>query len=465
MTLKKIPLIEPPNVLELYSKIRSQFYNTVLLESMDGPKQMATQSIIGFDPLHIIRIDDGSLYCDGRKIAEGYLDIVSALQNLIANYEVEQVKMNRNNPMFNGGLIGFTSYDFIRYYEEIPDDCKNKIQFPDGLYGLFLDGIVFDHVAGEAYYFHHSNAPNRFSDILMLIRSEMPQISDPFRITSNIQFSMSQDEFEKNVACIKDCIHNGEIFQAVLSQKASFFAHGDRIHLYLKLRELNPSPYMYLIEFHELAIIGSSPELLISLNNGVLTTYPIAGTRRIGKSENENLLLEADLIQDPKELAEHNMLVDLARNDLGKVAKIGTVKVPEYLTISRFSHVIHLVSKVEAKIENGLDQFDAFSSVFPAGTVSGAPKIRAMEIIQQLENDRRGPYAGAVGFFGLDGNMVQAIAIRTIFAIKNHFTAQAGAGIVHDSIPEKEYEETLNKMAAIFQAMREIEKPVANIIR
>lgn len=400
---------------------------------------MAKQSIVCFDPIHLIRIEEQALMIDGEIVAYGLEDILSSLRGLLSRYEIP------HQPIFSGGLIGYVGFDFFELIENF-EFCLSSDDFPTSILGLFLDGIVFDHLKGEIFYFHHSSLSSRLDAIDDLLSVESP-ISQASSKPIQLQFNTTEKEFIKKVQAAKQKISEGEIFQVVLSQRGRFKFSGNPCILYERLRGQNPSPYMYFLQFGPQTIIGTSPELLISEDNGKLITFPIAGTRKVYHDPKRMKEIEMELLSDPKELAEHNMLVDLARNDLGRVAKIGTVKVTEYKQIQKFSHVIHIVSKVEAELDRGKDMFDAFIAVFPAGTVSGAPKIRAMEIIAQLENEARGPYAGSVGFFGLGKNMVQAIAIRTAFGVNDHFFVQAGAGIVYDSSPKLEFKETLNKLA------------------
>lgn len=441
--IHKIPFEWNHSVLQLYRNVRAIFLNTVLLESMDPPSKHARQSVICFEPESIFRVNDQRIYRNGIQIATGFDNVLSSLRSILAKYNQDMPEIH-----FTGGLLGFTSYTIVTSIEDIPQ--RHRKEFPDAMYGLYLDGIVFDHVRGEVFYFHQDSYRNRFRLVQDALKTDVP---DAVFTATPPEFSVTASNFMHGVRSIKDKIYNGEIFQAVLSQRANFKISGDRIGIYRKLREINPSPYMYCIEFQDLSIIGSSPELLVEVRDRRIITFPIAGTRPRGATEEERKKFAEDLLADEKELAEHNMLVDLARNDIGKVAKIGSVKLAQYLAVEEFSHVVHLVSEVRAELNPSLDQFDAFFALFPAGTVSGAPKIRAMSFIDELEESNRGPYAGSIGYFGIGGDMVQAIAIRTAFGIGNDFHLQAGAGIVLDSDPESEYEETIRKLGALFQAI------------
>jgi anthranilate synthase component 1 len=283
------------------------------------------------------------------------------------------------------------------------------------------------------------------------VSSESFNCSEPAR-------NVNEDKFGKMVEQAKEHIYDGDIYQVVLSKRFNFNIEGDLIRVYAKLREVNPSPYMYFLKMADKSIIGSSPEMLLRVNAGSIETFPIAGTRPISNDKQENLQLREELLHDEKELAEHTMLVDLARNDIGRVCRFGTVKVDELMTVKEFSHVQHIVSHVTGQLQNNYDCYDAFKAVFPAGTVSGAPKVRAMEIIEELEPDARGPYAGALGYFSFNGNCDFAITIRSMFVNSNKAYVQAGAGIVADSVPENEWMETEHKANALMEALRRASK-------
>ncbi len=456
------------NPMQLYKRLRRRYSNLVLLESMSGPKKMARQSFIGFKPKLMLEVNDGILKIDGERVARGLQEILSKLRYLLKKYSDANSKPLVHDPqegsitadLFTSGLVGFFSYDFIRYLERVPNLNEDDKRFPDAVLALFLDGILFDHVNGSVYYFHHPKAPNRLSLIESLLTDDAHISHDEKGsfMTKNVHFETTKEKFEQAVQEAKQAIEQGEVFQVVLSQRACFTAEGDRIILYEKLREINPSPYMFCLELGDIAIIGASPELLVAVQEGKVITYPIAGTRPKGRTEEEKQKFTKELLQDEKERAEHNMLVDLARNDLGRVCTLGSVTVSEFMKVEEFSHVLHLVSKVEGTLAENKDALDAFMSVFPAGTVTGAPKIRAMEIIEQLERMRRGPYAGAVGYFDFHGNAMLAITIRSIFGKDAQFFVQAGAGIVMDSHPELEFNETMFKLAATLEAIS-LKKP------
>ena len=344
-------------------------------------------------------------------------------------------------------MVGYVSFESIKYFEKVP---TNKSLYPDFEFGLFLDCIVYDNINKKCEYTTLNE--DRRELINKIYNQEHSNGIMEYKI---IDEDLSQKEYEDSVITTKKLIEDGEIFQAVISNAENLVIKGSKLPLYEKLRKINPSPYMYHIKLGEREIIGSSPEMLMRLENGTVETYPIAGTRPRGKDEIEDKILEKSLLDDEKELAEHLMLVDLARNDIGKISERDSVEVKEYYNIKKFSHVQHLVSHVTGKLKENLDAIDAFISLFPAGTLSGAPKIRAMEIINQKEKYARGPYGGSVGYFSLNGNADFAITIRTLTTYGERAEIQAGAGIVYDSSPTSEYKECKRKRQALLQALKE----------
>jgi anthranilate synthase component 1 len=352
-------------------------------------------------------------------------------------------------PRFVGGAVGYISYDAVRYWEKLPQKATDNLNFPDAQLGFFDDGIVFDHRQRRAFYYYSND--NRLSEIERLIK----QRSDAEALAYNQpKANVTKKHFEKTVEKAKEYIVSGDIFQVVLSKRYEFRVKGDLIAFYRSLREINPSPYMYFLKAGDRQIVGSSPEMLVRVDNRVVETFPIAGTRPCVEKPSENRRLAKELLADPKERAEHVMLVDLARNDVGRIAKFGSVRVPEFMKVHRYSHVQHIVSQVVGDLKDECECYDALRAVFPAGTVSGAPKVRAMEIIEELEPTRRGPYAGAVGYFSYNGNADFAITIRTLFADKDKAYIQVGAGIVADSVPEREWFETDHKAEALMKALK-----------
>ena len=350
---------------------------------------------------------------------------------------------------FVGGAVGYFSYDAVRYWEKLPRKARDDLNFPDVQLGFFDNGIVFDHRQRRAFYYYSRS--NRFAEVERLIK----QPSHPEALAYNQpKVNVTKKRFEQAVEKAKEYIVSGDVFQVVLSKRYEFRVEGDLIAFYRSLREINPSPYMYFFKAGDRQIVGSSPEMLVRVDNRVVETFPIAGTRPCAESQGENTRLAKELLADPKERAEHVMLVDLARNDIGRIAKFGSVRVPEFMKVHRYSHVQHIVSQVVGDLKDDSECYDALRAVFPAGTVSGAPKVRAMEIIEELEPTRRGPYAGAVGYFSYNGNADFAITIRTLFANKDKAYIQVGAGIVADSVPEREWVETDHKAEALMKALK-----------
>lgn len=349
---------------------------------------------------------------------------------------------------FVGGAVGYFSYDAVRYWERLPDIAVDDSKFPDVEVGVYDDGIIFDHRKKQAFYYYLNE--NRLADVSRLIKEP-----NDFETLSYKQpkVNVTKEYFEKAVENAKEYVASGDILQVVLSKRYEFRIRGDLIDFYRSLRRINPSPYMYFLKAGNRQIVGSSPEMLVRVDNGIVETFPIAGTRPCVENRNENRRLAKELLSDPKERAEHVMLVDLARNDIGKISKFGSVSVPEFMRVHRYSHVQHIVSRVLGNLREGCDCYDALRAVFPAGTVSGAPKVRAMEIIEELEPTRRGPYAGAVGYFSYNGNADFAIAIRTLVANKDKAYIQVGVGMVADSVPEREWFETEHKAKVLMKAL------------
>jgi anthranilate synthase component I len=350
---------------------------------------------------------------------------------------------------FVGGALGYIGYDAIRYIEKLPNKKPDLLGFPDVEMGIFEDGVVFDHIHNQAYYYFRSE--NRLREIEELLE-EVSEEEEAFTYTSPVVNTVKAD-FEKAVEKAKQYVTAGEIFQVVLSKRFQFKYNGSLLSFYKSLRQINPSPYMFYYKSGSRQIVGASPEMLVRVDKRKVVTFPIAGTAPYTANVEENLRLGRELLVDQKERAEHVMLVDLARNDLGRISRYGSVTVPEFMQIHQFSHVQHIVSQVVGDLKEGLESFDALKAVFPAGTVSGAPKVRAMEIIEELEPSHRGPYAGAVGYFSCNGNSDFAITIRTLFAKGNKAYIQVGAGIVADSNPEKEWMETDQKAKGLIKAL------------
>ncbi len=437
---KVIPLDLSENQFQIYNKISRNYSHSFLFESLSGPEVLAETSVMGFNP---------------KIIFKGYYDKVEIIENNNTRIiktndpfiELKKLlgKSNDQKYRYLGGAVGVVNYDSIRLVENISE--KNTLTQPIMEFGIYDDGLLYDNVDKKLFYFYHD--VNRYDQLIV---SE-----DSFNEfhSSEVTPNMDKEKFLNIVNKAKQYIHDGDIFQVVLSRKFAFETSGDNLTLYKTLRKLNPSPYMYHLKQDSKTIIGASPEMLVRITDDKVETFPIAGTRKITDNEEKNKALSDELIHDEKELAEHTMLVDLGRNDIGRVCKYGTVHPESLMEIKRFSHVQHIVSHVVGNLDSKNDMFDAFQAVFPAGTVSGAPKVRAMQIIDELEAEERGPYAGAVGYFSYNGCCDFAIAIRSIFIENNKGFVQSGAGIVSDSIAENEFKETEHKAGAMLQALKE----------
>ncbi len=446
LNFKKIPFDCSP--LEIFSKLHKKSESAYLLESIEGPKKLAEYSFIGFNPAATIQVTNGNAIMQNEQTGEKTIEKTTDPLLTIRNYVSSNSAFNSEFRLV-GGAVGYISYDAIHYWEKIPQTTKDPIAFPDVQVGIYNDGIVFDHRRRQAFYYCFNK--NRFKEIKELLEKPI----DSERLSYNEpKVNVTKNYFERAVTKAQRYITNGDIFQVVLSKRFEFNFKGDLIEFYHALRKINPSPYMYFLKTGKKQIVGSSPEMLARVDNRRIETFPIAGTRPCRADPKENTRLAEELLADPKERAEHVMLVDLARNDLGRISKFGSVTVPEFMKVHRYSHVQHIVSQVVGDLQDKYDCYDALRAVFPAGTVSGAPKVRAMEIIEELEPEKRGPYAGAVGYFSFNGNADFAITIRTLFAENNKAYIQAGAGIVADSIPEREWFETEHKAGALMKALQ-----------
>jgi anthranilate synthase component 1 len=371
-------------------------------------------------------------------------------------------------PRFAGGAVGMVSWDWVRFVERIPDENPDELESPD-LYFVFPETVVvYDNVRHSAMVIHEAeveegdDAGLRYRQAREAIEAMVRRLRDPLapdpprtevRRPMEVQPSITREDYHGMVQRAKEYIRAGDIFQVVLSQRFRIALQVDPFLIYRQLRRINPSPYLFFLRCDGTVLIGSSPEILVRVEDGRIDLRPIAGTRPRGKSVEEDRDLERELLADPKELAEHVMLVDLGRNDVGRVSEVGSVEVNEYATIERYSHVMHIVSNVRGTLRNGLDWLDLLRATFPAGTLSGAPKVRAMEIIDELETLRRGPYGGCVGYVDYSGNMDMAITIRTLLVKDETIHLQAGGGVVADSVPEAEYQESVNKAQALVQAI------------
>ncbi len=455
--------------VSVYLKLRGAG-ESFLLESVEGGEQLARYSFIGTDVSRLLTLRDGSaLVREGaseRELPLAGQDPLTLLHDLLSPYQAVSLP---GLPRFSGGAVGFLSYDLARDFEPLPADHRTPV-FPNAIFLLADLVVAFDHVKHRIVVIANAHvtrdarsayeaAISRIDDVVARLRRPVPAKSPvPAPQPSTLASNVSQADFERMVRDAQEHIAAGDIFQIVLSQRFQRRTSADAFAIYRALRSLNPSPYMFLLDFGMGQLIGASPEALVRLEDGAAQLNPIAGTRPRGANEAEDARLERELLADPKERAEHVMLVDLGRNDLGRVCQYGTVKVSQFMDVQRYSHVMHLVSHVDGKLRTELSAFDLLRACFPAGTVSGAPKVRAMEIIQELEPDRRGPYAGAVGYFGFpvrgQANMDFCITIRTIRKQGDLCYIQAGAGIVADSEPEREHVECVNKARALSEAIR-----------
>ena len=437
---KVIPLDLSENQFQIYNKISRNYSHSFLFESLSGPEVLAETSVMGFDPKIILKgySNKVEIITKDKTQTIQTTDPFAELKKLLGKYDDQRYR-------YLGGAVGVVNYDAVRLVEDIDD--ANETSEPLMEFGIYDDGIIYDNVHKKLFYFYHDE--NRFDKLIM-----NEDTFGNFK-SSEVIPNMDKDKFSNIVNKAKKYIHDGDIFQVVLSRKFAFDVTGDNLTLYKTLRKLNPSPYMYHLKQDTKTIIGASPEMLVRITDDKVETFPIAGTRKITDNEEKNQQLADELIHDEKELAEHTMLVDLGRNDIGRVCKYGTVHPESLMQIKRFSHVQHIVSHVVGNLAPENDMFDAFQAVFPAGTVSGAPKVRAMQIINDLETETRGPYAGAVGYFSYNGCCDFAIAIRSIFIENNKGFVQSGAGIVSDSVAENEFKETEHKAGAMLQALKE----------
>jgi len=439
-----------------YLKIARGNYS-FLLESVEGGERLARYSFIGTEPLLVLRTGD-----------ENPVDPLNLAERELARLRPVSIA---GLPRFHGGMVGYLSYEVARHFERLPCPVQDPQRLPESVLMLADTLLVFDHVTHKIKVVSHAHLGDGDVDTAyreatckiddLVNRLEQPMRSEVLKSVppakSEVSSNLSPAEFEAMVSKARDYIYAGDIIQAVLSQRLARRTSASPFAIYRALRSINPSPYMYYLHLGDFYIAGASPELLVRVEDGTVSTHPIAGTRRRGKDAAEDLALEEELKNDEKERAEHIMLVDLGRNDIGRISEPGTVELTQLMDVERYSHVMHLVSHVQGKLRAGLSQFDALRSCFPAGTVSGAPKIRAMDIIAELETEKRGPYAGAVGYFDFSGNLDTAITIRTIIIKNNIAYIQAGAGIVADSIPEREYQESLNKAQALLSAIDQAE--------
>ena len=426
-----------------------------LLESVEGGERLARYSFLGFGDAVEVRMDDAALTINGEaqprpKTQQEYL---GALREALA---IAPRPQPEDDLPFAGGLVGVSGYDVVRLFEKLPVDTEKQAGIPDAAFVAPQSLLVFDHLTRRVALLHDGPEDERQrlrGEVIRQLRGPIP-VNDGEVDVSPADASLTKEEFSQRVEACKEYIAAGDIYQIVLSVLFKGKTNVAPFEVYRALRLLNPSPYMFFFDFDDLKVVGSSPEALVKLNDRKASLRPIAGTLPRGATRAEDEANEKALLADPKEAAEHVMLVDLARNDLGRVASAGSVEVDPYRAIERYSHVMHIVSGVQGELAAEFDQFDLFAASFPAGTLVGAPKVRAMQIIEEMEEVGRGLYAGTAGYFGLSGDMDQAITIRTLVFSGDEYSFQAGAGIVADSVPEKEYQEVMAKSAILRSALK-----------
>ena len=443
-----------------YLKVARPPYS-FLLESVEGGERIARYSFIGTEPMGIIKTGAGQ--------PNGPVDPVRAVERELAQYKLAPTT---DLQRFNGGAVGYLSYEAVTYFERLPTPDPDPLDLPESVFMLTTTYLIFDHLRHKIRVVSHANlngdVERAYADAVERIDDLVGRLEAPLRLPSKItdaghgpgaavDSNITLARYEEMVEQVKKYVYDGEVIQTVISQRLARPTSAHPFQIYRALRAINPSPYMYYLELDGFHIVGASPELLVQVEDGSVATHPIAGTRRRGADPQEDQALEDDLRADEKERAEHIMLVDLGRNDIGRVSEPGTVEVTQLMDIERYSHVMHLVSHVTGKLKHGYTNYDALRACFPAGTVSGAPKIRSMEVIAELEPHQRGPYAGAVGYFDLSGNMDTAITIRTLVVKDGVAYGQAGGGIVFDSTPQGEYQESLDKASVLLQAIDEAE--------
>lgn len=452
--------------LSTYLKLVDGPYS-YLFESVQGGEKWGRYSIIGLPCKKTVRVTGYTIeVCEAGEVIE-QLEVADPLTWIEQFREQHRVAPNPRLPRFSGGLVGYFAYDTVRYIEPRLGACPNPdpLGTPDILLMVSDEVVVFDSLSGKLLVIVHADAQQsnalgkaqaRLDTLTARLRNAVPGYREEGAAgaqEADFVSGFSQADFEAAVRRVKEYIVAGDTMQVVLSQRLSVPFKAPPLDLYRALRTINPSPYMYYLDLDEFHIVGSSPEILVRLEDGEVTVRPIAGTRPRGKNEAEDAALEKELLADPKECAEHLMLIDLGRNDAGRVAEIGSVEMTEQMVVERYSHVMHIVSNVTGRLRAGLKPMDVLKATFPAGTVSGAPKVRALEIIDELEPVKRGVYSGAVGYLSWNGNMDTAIAIRTAVIKDQTLHIQAGAGIVADSVPSLEWEETMNKGRAIFRGV------------
>jgi anthranilate synthase component 1 len=459
--------------VSVFMKLTQAGTTSFLLESVEGGEQVGRYSFLGVNPKGMMTFKDGKITRtkDGVTATRDLEPDEDPLDALKAEFDSVKPVTLPGLPRLVGGAVGYIGYDIVRYFERLPETASRDLDVPDAAFLLPDTLVIFDHAKHQLIVManaHNTGNPElayqdairRIDQIVVALGKPLPPtnvLAEPTHeeLVSNIP----RDVFENNVRKAKEYIAAGDAFQIVLSQRFTRRTSAPPLTIYRALRASNPSPYMFFLRFgDDFTLMGASPEMMVRLEDGIATNRPLAGTRKRGATDAEDKALEQELLSDPKERAEHVMLVDLGRNDIGRVSEYGSVKVTDMMSVERYSHVMHIVSNVEGKVRDGVDAFDLFRATFPAGTLSGAPKVRAMEIIEELEGTRRGPYGGAVGYFSFDGSMDTCITIRALVMQGDRIYLQAGAGIVADSDPAAEYEETVNKARALAVAIHYAEQ-------
>lgn len=464
-------LVDEYTPVQLFNCMHEKFRNCFILESVDNKDQWGRYSYVGIDPKAEITLKDHNAvikYKDGTQTSETVDDPISFFKKILDKYRSPKIN---GFPKLTGGLIGYFAYDMIRYFEKtLTTPPKDDLDMADANLHIFDEIIAYDHLSNKALIIQnidknsdisqqYEKCERRCEEIIGILRDYKPEKRErrgngEVTVTSNI----TKERYLENVERAKEYIRNGDIFQVVPSQRFEVDNPPDSFDVYRMLRSTNPSPYLYYFDHDDYAIAGASPEMLVSVNDGVVINKPIAGTIKRGLTNEEDKANEEKLLNDVKERAEHTMLVDLGRNDVGKVCEFGSVSVPEFMTVERYSKVMHLVSAVKGTLRQDKTALDALYSVLPAGTLSGAPKVRAMEIIDELETTKRGLYGGTVGYLAFDGSVDTCIAIRTVLFKNGKAYVQAGGGVVADSVAENEFEESVNKAMAVINAIKEASK-------
>ena len=467
VTVKEEIIADEETPVSVFRKLRRDESYCFLLESVEKGEILGRYSFIGVNPCEVIRFTQNKATVLHGNEEEAY-DAPEGPMVFLRNHMSRYASHEENGVPLSGGAIGYLGYDIVRYFENIPDPCEGSKIFPEGVMMIVDTLVVFDHIRKKISII--ANAPLVQEDeaqarekACQKIKSIKQKLQEPYSVDSefsvddkDIAFSsnVTREQFMNSVVKAKEHMKEGDIFQVVLSQCLECDISSDPFNIYRNLRIMNPSPYMFYFEMDGIYMVGSSPEVLVRYDGNHITVRPIAGTRKRGETPQEDEKLAQELLADEKELAEHLMLIDLGRNDVGRVSEYGTVTVDEEFIIERYSHVMHIVSNVIGKKKDTCDVYDILEACFPAGTLTGAPKVRAMEIISELETTFRGPYGGAVGYFSFNGKMDTCITIRTMTIKDGKAYIQAGAGIVADSDPGREYEETLNKAKALMKAIR-----------